>query len=56
MRREGDSLELLFNLREDTGEMRNLAGEPDMGPMLDRMRKALSILTAGPLTPDRFNP
>jgi arylsulfatase A-like enzyme len=56
MRREKDSLELLFNLREDAGEIRNLAGEPAVRPILDRMRNVLSSLTAGPLTPDRFNP
>jgi arylsulfatase A-like enzyme len=56
MRREGDLLELLFNLREDPGELRNLAGEPAMRATLERMRKAIGSLTAGPLTPDRFNP
>jgi arylsulfatase A-like enzyme len=55
-RREGDLFELLFNLREDAGELRNLANDPAMRPILERMRKALGQLTDGPLTPDRFNP
>jgi arylsulfatase A-like enzyme len=55
-RREGDLLELLFNLGQDAGELRNLAGDPAMRPTLERMRHALNGLTAGPLTPDRFNP
>jgi arylsulfatase A-like enzyme len=56
MRREGDLLELLFNLREDPGELRNLAGDPAMRATLERMREAIGSLTAGPLTPDRFKP
>jgi hypothetical protein len=56
MRREGDLFELLFNLREDPGELRNLADEPAMRATVERMGKAIGPLTAGPLTPDRFNP
>jgi arylsulfatase A-like enzyme len=56
MWREGDLLELLFNLREDPGELRNLADEPAMRVTVESMRKAIGPLTAGPLTPDRFNP
>jgi arylsulfatase A-like enzyme len=55
-RREGDLLELLFDLREDAGELRNLANDPAMRPTLERMRDALGRLTDGPLTPNRFNP
>jgi arylsulfatase A-like enzyme len=55
-RREGDRLELLFNLREDAGELHNLANLPSMRSTLERMRSTLGRLTAGPLTPDRFNP
>ncbi len=55
-RREGDLLELLFNLREDPGELHNLASDPTMRPTLDRLRTTLGHLTNGPLTPGRFNP
>ncbi len=55
-RRDGDLLELLFNLREDAGELQNRAHDPAVRPMLERMRETLRHLTAGPLTPDRFNP
>jgi arylsulfatase A-like enzyme len=55
-RREGDQLELLFNLREDPGELRNLANDPSLRPTLARLRTNLGRLTNGPLTPDRFNP
>ena len=55
-RREGDLLELLFNLRDDPGELRNLAGDPALRPTLDRLHATLGRLTNGPLTPDRFNP
>jgi arylsulfatase A-like enzyme len=56
IRREGDVHEELFHLREDAKESRNLAGSPDSPPELERMRGSLNKLTAGPLTPDRFNP
>jgi arylsulfatase A-like enzyme len=56
IRREGELREELFRWREDRGESRNLVDEPAMRPTVERMRKALGRLTAGPLTPDRFNP
>ncbi len=56
IRREGDVREELFHLREDPQERHNLAREPAMQPTLERMRGALGRLTAGPLTPERFNP
>jgi arylsulfatase A-like enzyme len=56
IRRESERLELLFNLREDPGELRNLANDTAVRPTLERMRHALGRLTDGPLTPDRFNP
>ncbi len=55
-RREGDVREELFHLREDAQELHNRAADPAMRPILERMRQALSRLTAGPLTPRRFNP
>jgi arylsulfatase A-like enzyme len=54
IRREGDVREELFHVREDGGEMHNLAGAPAMQPRLDRMRDTMRRLTAGPLTPQRF--
>jgi arylsulfatase A-like enzyme len=56
IRREGDVREELFRPREDALELHNLAGNPDMQSTLDRKRAALGRLTAGPLTPQRFNP
>jgi arylsulfatase A-like enzyme len=56
IRREGDVREELFHVREDGGEMHNLAATPAMQPRLDRMRDTLRRLTAGPLTPHRFAP
>jgi arylsulfatase A-like enzyme len=56
IRREGQVREELFHLRDDPGESHNLAGEPAMNPILERMRKALQQWTAGPLTPERFSP
>ena len=56
IRREGDVREELFHVREDAQEQHNLAGDPAMQPTLERMRAALGRLTAGPLTPQRFNP
>jgi arylsulfatase A-like enzyme len=55
-RRDGGPHELLFNLREDPGEQHNRANDPAMLPTLERMRKSLTRLTGGVLTPDRFNP
>jgi arylsulfatase A-like enzyme len=56
IRREGDVHEELFHLREDAKESHNLAGSPAARPELERMRGSLSGLTAGSLTPQRFNP
>jgi arylsulfatase A-like enzyme len=56
IRREGDVHEELFHVREDAQERNNLADDPASRPVLERMRQALSQLTAGPLTPRRFNP
>jgi len=55
IRREGDVREELFYLRKDASELHNLAGDPAMEPTLERMRQALSRLTRGPLTPQRFS-
>jgi arylsulfatase A-like enzyme len=56
IRREGDVHEELFHVQEDAQEQHNLAEDPSMQPVLERMRDALRELTAGPLTPQRFNP
>jgi arylsulfatase A-like enzyme len=56
IRREGEVREELFDLRNDSGELHNLAGDDAMQPIIERMRKALHQLTGGPLTPERFNP
>ncbi len=56
IRREGDVQEELFHLRDDAGEMHNLARDPAVRPTLEQMRGVLSRLTAGPLTPQRFHP
>ncbi len=56
IRREGDVREELFWLRQDSKEQHNLAGDPAMQATLERMRAAMGRLTAGPLTPLRFNP
>lgn len=56
IRREGDGREELFNTRADGREQQNLAGKPAAQSTLERMRGALERLTAGPLTPQRFNP
>ncbi len=56
IRHEGDLREELFHSHEDAGELHNLAADPAKQPTLQRMRRALSRLTAGPLTPERFNP
>jgi arylsulfatase A-like enzyme len=54
IRREGDVREELFHFREDAQELHNRALDPAVQGMLARMRQALSRLTAGPLTPQRF--
>jgi arylsulfatase A-like enzyme len=56
IRREADVHEELFQLRGDAQERNNRAGDPAVQPVLERMRAALGRLTAGPLTPQRFNP
>jgi hypothetical protein len=56
IRREGEVREELFRWREDAAESRNVAGDPALHSTLERLRKALNQLTAGPLTLERFNP
>jgi arylsulfatase A-like enzyme len=56
IRREGEVREELFRVRQDAQERHNLASDPAMRSTLERMRAALGRLTAGPLTPERFNP
>ena len=56
IRREGDVREELFEARADGLEQHNLAADPAVRPTLERMRQAMGQLTAGPLTPERFNP
>jgi arylsulfatase A-like enzyme len=56
IRREGDMLEELYHLSEDPRQQINVAGSASSRPRIDRMRAALSRLTLGPLTPQRFNP
>ncbi len=56
IRHEGDVREELFRIRDDAQEQQNLAGDPAMQPILQRMRAELGRLTGGPLTPGRFNP
>jgi arylsulfatase A-like enzyme len=56
IRREGNVREELFHVPKDAQQRHNLASDPAMQPTLERMRGALSRLTAGPLTPRRFNP
>lgn len=56
IRREGEIREELFHVRVDAKESRNLAADPAARSVLERMRQLLGGLTAGPLTPERFNP
>jgi len=56
IRRERDVHEELFHLPDDAKESHNLAGDPAAQPMLERMGSTLNQITAGPLTPQRFNP
>jgi arylsulfatase A-like enzyme len=56
IRREGQDREELFRMRGDAQEQHNLAGDPAMQATLERMRAAMDRVTAGPLTPQRFNP
>jgi arylsulfatase A-like enzyme len=56
IRRDTDAREELFRLPEDSNEQHNLAASPGARATLERMRTALSQLTAGPLTSQRFKP
>lgn len=56
IRREGDVHEELYHTAEDRREQNNLAEAVESQSRLEQMRAALSRLTAGPLTPERFNP
>jgi arylsulfatase A-like enzyme len=56
IRREGHVQEELYHLRADPQEQDNVSAFAGSRPRLERMRNALSQLTLGPLTPDRFNP
>jgi arylsulfatase A-like enzyme len=56
IRREGKVAEELYCVGRDTRELHDLASDPAMQSALERMRTALGRLTAGPLTPERFNP
>ena len=54
IRREGNVREELFHISDDAQELHNRALDPAVQGFLVRMRQALSRLTAGPLTPQRF--
>jgi arylsulfatase A-like enzyme len=54
IRRDGDVREELFHVKSDAGEVNNLAADSAAAATLDKMRQALRSLTAGPLTPQRF--
>ncbi len=56
IRREGEVREELYHLREDPREQNDVAASAGCRPRLERMRDAVSRLTLGPLTPERFNP
>jgi arylsulfatase A-like enzyme len=56
IRREGELREELFRKGDAAGESHNLADDPTMRTTLERMRKTLSRMTGGPLTPERFRP
>jgi arylsulfatase A-like enzyme len=56
IRREGDVRVELFRVGDDPQEAHDLARDPAMRPILQRMRTDLGRATAGPLTPERFNP
>jgi arylsulfatase A-like enzyme len=56
IRHEQSSREELYEARGDPKQQHNLATDPALKPSLDRLRATLSRLTAGPLTPHRFNP
>ncbi len=54
IRREGDVREELFDIASDAGEQTNLAADLSVAPTLKRLRGTLNDVTAGPLTPQRF--
>jgi arylsulfatase A-like enzyme len=56
IRRAGEGSEELFHVRDDARQRHNLASDPAARSTLNRMRRALDELTAGPLTPERFTP
>jgi arylsulfatase A-like enzyme len=56
LRRDGDVREQLYDLREDPKERHDVSASTAASARLERMRKTLSNLTGGPLSPDRFNP
>jgi arylsulfatase A-like enzyme len=56
IRREGNIREELFHIRRDPGQRRDLAADPALRSILERMRENLSRLTSGPLTAGRLNP
>jgi arylsulfatase A-like enzyme len=56
IRKEGQGREELYREHEGSPQRRNLADDPAARPRLEKMRRALGELTAGPLTPERFNP
>jgi arylsulfatase A-like enzyme len=56
IRREGNVREELFHLTDDKNEEHNQAGDAAKRAHLEQMRVNLKKLTAGPLTPDRFQP
>jgi hypothetical protein len=56
IRRERPVREELYHAPDDARQLRNLASDQAMQPTLERMRRVLGRLTAGPLTPRRFRP
>ena len=55
IRREGDVREELFHARDDARQEHDLARDPTERSRIERMKKLLNDLTAGPLLPDRFS-
>jgi hypothetical protein len=56
IQREGGNPEELFDLRADGRERDNRAQDPSVQSVIERMRRILDKMTAGPLTHERFNP
>ena len=56
IRRDGEVREMLFRLGDDAKQSHNLVDDPFLRPTLEHLRAVLNRLTAGPLTPQRFNP